>query len=101
MRRRWWRAGDRDRDVPTWQSWLYGRWDDGWRSPWEHKALHDDKVVYFARMLWAGSYTASYSARATTAGRFIRPPAHPEQMYNPGVRGRSDGGRFQVSDAKP
>ena len=95
------RSGDRDRDGPRWQSWLYGRWDDGWWSPWEHKALHDDKVVYFARMLWTGSYTASYVARATTAGKFVRPPAHAEEMYNPGVHGRSDGGKFDVSETKP
>jgi hypothetical protein len=91
-------AGDRDRDGSRWQSWLYGRWDDGWWSPWEHKAIYDDKVVYFARMLWTGSYTASYIARATTSGTFVRPPAHAEEMYNPGVQGRSDGGRFDVSE---
>lgn len=95
------RAGDRDRDGPRWQSWLYGRWDGGWWSPWEHKAIHDDKVVYFARMLWKGSYTASYIARATTSGTFVRPPAHAEEMYNPGVHGRSDGGRFDVAGAQP
>jgi uncharacterized protein YfaS (alpha-2-macroglobulin family) len=89
-------SGDRDRDGPTWQSWLYGSWDDGWWSPWEHWAVHDDKVVYFARKLWKGSYAASYVARATTAGTFVRPPAHAEEMYNPAVQGRSDGGRFGV-----
>ena len=88
--------GDRDRDGPAWRSWLYGSWDDGCWSPWEHKAVHDDKVVYFARKLWKGSYTASYVARATTAGSFVRPPAHAEEMYNPAVQGRSDGGRFEV-----
>lgn len=93
--------GDRDRDGPRWQSWLYGRWDDGWWSPWEHKALHDDKVVYFARMLWKGSYTASYIARATIAGTFVRPPAHAEEMYNPALQGRSDGGRFGVEEKAP
>jgi hypothetical protein len=63
--------------------------------------MHDDKVVYFARMLWAGSYTASYVARATTAGSFVRPPAHAEEMYNPALQGRSDGGRFGVDERKP
>ena len=52
-------------------------------------------------MLWAGSYTASYVARATTSGSFVRPPAHAEEMYNPAVAGRSDGGRFGVTAAKP
>jgi uncharacterized protein YfaS (alpha-2-macroglobulin family) len=96
-------ASERDGDSPLWQRWLYGSWDDGWWSPWEHKAIYDDRVVYFARMLWAGTYTASYVARATTAGNFVRPPAHAEEMYNPGLQGRSDGGRFgvQVAGAAP
>ena len=96
-------ASERDGDGPLWQRWLYGSWDDGWWSPWEHKAIYDDRVVYFARMLWAGTYTASYVARATTAGNFVRPPAHAEEMYNPGLQGRSDGGRFgvQVAGAAP
>ena len=94
-------VGDRDRDGPRWQSWLYGSWEDGWWTPWEHKAIHDDKVIYFARMLWTGSYTASYIARATTSGTFVRPPAHAEEMYNPAVHGRSDGGRFDVSERQP
>lgn len=93
--------GDRDRDGPRWQAWLFGRWEDGWWSPWEHKALYDDRVVYFARVLWKGSYTASYIARATTAGTFVRPPAHAEEMYNPGLQGRSDGGRFGIAAHRP
>ncbi|MFN2567597.1 MAG: alpha-2-macroglobulin family protein [Gemmatimonadaceae bacterium] len=90
------RYGDRDRDGPRWQAWLYGSWDNGWWSPWDHKEIRDDRVVYFARALWRGTYTASYVARATTRGTFIRPPAHAEEMYNPALHGRSDGGVFQV-----
>jgi alpha-2-macroglobulin len=90
------RAGDATRDGPAWQAWLYGRWDDGWWSPWEHKALYDDRVVYSARMLWTGSYTATYVARATTAGSFVAPPAFAEEMYNPGVSGRTGGVRVSV-----
>jgi len=93
-------TGDRDRDGPFWQAVLYGGWDDGHWSPWEHKELHDDRVSYFARMLWTGSYTASYVARATTAGSFVVPPAYAEEMYNPALQGRSGGGRFLV-DLRP
>ncbi len=39
---------------------------------------------------------ATYLARATTPGRFVRPPAHAEEMYNPAVFGESDGGVFTV-----
>jgi uncharacterized protein YfaS (alpha-2-macroglobulin family) len=86
---------------PRWQNWLYGSWDEGWWQPWEHKALYDDRVVYFARMLWKGSYSASYIARATTGGSFTRAPAHAEEMYNEALSGRSDGGRFDVGARTP
>jgi uncharacterized protein YfaS (alpha-2-macroglobulin family) len=88
------------REAPIWHEWLYGAWDNGEWSPWEHKELRDDRVLYFARLLWAGSYNASYIARATTSGNFVRPPAHAEEMYNPALQGRSDGGRFTVAQKK-
>ena len=88
-------AGD-SREGPIGQRWLYGSWDGGWWTPWEHKEIRDDRVLWFARQLWRGSYQASYVARATTAGRFVRPPAQAEEMYNPAVRGRSEGGVFSV-----
>ena len=77
--------------------WGYGMWDAGWWSPWDHKEIRDDRVVYVATYLWPGVYTASYIARATTPGVFMRPPAHAEEMYNPSVSGRSDGGMFTVT----
>jgi uncharacterized protein YfaS (alpha-2-macroglobulin family) len=67
-----------------------------WSGPWEYRELRDDKVRWFARQLTAGTHTVSYLARATSAGKFARPPAHAEEMYNPGVNGRSDGGWFGV-----
>ena len=75
----------------------YGSWDSGWWSPFDHRELRDDRVVYSATLLWPGTYTATYLARATTPGTFIRPPAHAEEMYNPAVNGRSDGGAFLVT----
>ena len=71
----------------------------GWWSPWEHTEMRDDRVLYFARTLARGSWDISYVARATTAGVFVRPPAHVEEMYNPAVHGRSDGGWFTVREA--
>ncbi|HJX88718.1 MAG TPA: hypothetical protein VJ277_14220, partial [Gemmatimonadales bacterium] len=79
--------------------WAYGMWDAGWWSPFDHRELRDDRVVYAATILWKGEYTASYLARATTPGTFTRPPAHAEEMYNPAVYGESDGGRFTVVPA--
>jgi len=91
------RGGDRANPSQSSLPWLYGSWESGWWSPWEHKEIRDDRVVYFARVLWKGSYTASYVARATTAGTFVRPPAHAEEMYNQSLGGRSDGGTFKVA----
>ena len=78
-------------------AWAYGSWDAGWWSPFDHKEMRDDKVVYVATQLWPGSYSATYVARATTPGVFTRPPAHAEEMYNPAVFGESDGGVFTVT----
>jgi len=76
--------------------WYYGSWDGCWWSPFDHRELRDDRVVWVASVLWKGTYTMSYIARATTAGTFKRPPAWAEEMYNPGVNGRSEGGTFTV-----
>jgi alpha-2-macroglobulin len=76
--------------------WFYGSWDAGWWSPFDHREMRDERVVFAATRLWPGSYTATYLARATTPGTFARPPAHAEEMYNPAVFGESDGGVFTV-----
>jgi uncharacterized protein YfaS (alpha-2-macroglobulin family) len=88
------------RDMEAMGTSHFGRWYGGWWSPWEHSEIRDDRVLYFARRLWTGSYTASYVARATTSGRFVRPPAHAEEMYNPAVNGRSEGGTFRVAEGR-
>jgi uncharacterized protein YfaS (alpha-2-macroglobulin family) len=78
--------------------WYYGCWDSGWWSPFDHKEMADSRVLYSATLLWKGTYTMTYIARATTPGVFVRPPAHAEEMYNPAVYGRSDGGVFTVTE---
>jgi uncharacterized protein YfaS (alpha-2-macroglobulin family) len=77
--------------------WGFGRWDSGWWTPFDHREIRDDRVVYSATVLWPGTYTATYIARATTPGIFIKPSAHAEEMYNPAVRGESDAGTFTVT----
>jgi uncharacterized protein YfaS (alpha-2-macroglobulin family) len=79
--------------------WGYGSWDSGMWSAFDHTEIRDDRVVYFARRLWRGRYNATYLARATTSGRFVSAPAQAEEMYNPGVHGRSGGGVFTVRPA--
>lgn len=77
-----------------------GSWDSGWWSPWEHSEKRDDRVTWFARALPSGAYTATYVARATTAGRFIRPPSRAEEMYNAATGGRSEGGIFVITERR-
>ncbi|HET7230459.1 MAG TPA: MG2 domain-containing protein [Longimicrobium sp.] len=89
---------DKTEDTHAWW-WGYGSWDAGMWSAFDHTEIHDDRVVYFARRLWRGSYNATYLARATTAGRFVAAPAQAEEMYNPGVHGRSGGSLFTVRPA--
>ena len=87
-----------EQSAPLWQMAHYGSWAEGWWSPWDHRELYDDRVVFFARVLWAGSYTGSYIARATTPGTFIAPPAHAEEVNNPALHGRTGGGTFVVRE---
>ena len=88
---------DEERRAQTDGPWRYGRWDSGWWSAFDHREIRDDRVIYSATVLWPGTYTATYVARATTQGTFIKPPAYAEEMYNPAVNGRSDGGTFTVT----
>lgn len=58
----------------------------GWWYPWysfDHKQMRDDRMLLFADHLWAGVYTYSYTARATSIGTFVLPPVHAEAMYQP------------------
>ncbi len=93
---RWWRHAGRGQ-LRGARSWI---WDlpgqSVWLSPWAHRAMYDDRAVFSAIYLWPGSYDLEYLTRATTAGRYLYPPAYAEEMYNPGVRGRSAGGHFTV-----
>jgi uncharacterized protein YfaS (alpha-2-macroglobulin family) len=49
----------------------------------------DARVAFYADELPAGGYEWVYLARATTPGRFVRPPASAEAMYEPQVNGAS------------
>ncbi len=68
-----------------------------WRRPWfEHQNLRDDRAEAFASLVWAGVHEYSYTARATTPGTFIVPPAKAEEMYAPETFGRSKTARVLV-----
>ncbi|HZD03355.1 MAG TPA: hypothetical protein VE173_00510, partial [Longimicrobiales bacterium] len=93
-----WRSSLEEARDPS-GAWAFGAWDSGMWTPFDHKEMRDERVVYSATVLWPGTYGATYLARATTAGVFLYPPAHAEEMYNPGVNGRSGGGTFTVRRA--
>ena len=63
-----------------------------WWSDFDHIELRSDRVLLFADQLSPGVYTFTYLARATTAGKFVRVGARVEEMYQPNISGRSDGG---------
>lgn len=93
--------GEGEADTEAGDRWDFGSWDGGWWTPFDHRELRDDRVVYAARVLWKGTYSMSYVARATTPGVFVRPPAFAEEMYNPAVYGRTEGGTFTVKVKAP
>ncbi len=65
----------------------YGWW---WHWNWfDHQNLRDERAEVFTSLLWDGVYDYTYTARATSPGRFVVPPAKAEEMYSPEVFGRS------------
>ncbi len=63
---------------------------DGWWGRWfQHEQLRDDRTEAFTALLPAGTYTYSYTARATTPGMFVVPPTRAEEMYAPETFGRT------------
>jgi uncharacterized protein YfaS (alpha-2-macroglobulin family) len=66
-------------------------------APWrpDYVDLREDRVVAFGAI---GPQTREfrYRIRATTAGRFVVPPAYAESMYDPAAQARSLGGQVTV-----
>lgn len=61
-----------------------------------HHELRDERVLFFADSLPAGTAAFEYLARATTAGDFTRPGATVEAMYEPDVRARTAFDRVRI-----
>ena len=71
--------------------------DRWWRGTWyEHTNLRDERAEAFTTLLWDGVYEFTYTARATTPGQFIVPPAKAEEMYAPETFGRSASDRMTI-----
>jgi hypothetical protein len=61
-----------------------------WNSvAWDHQEMRDDRVLWFADYMRAGSYDLEYQARATIDGSFSVMPASIEAMYEPQIRART------------
>ncbi len=67
-----------------------------WWGSFNHRELHDDRVLLFADQLAAGVHTFTYLARAITPGTFEMPAAHVAMMYEPEVFGRTGSATVEV-----
>jgi len=54
-----------------------------------HQNIRDERVEVFAKSIGVGTFTYSFTARATTIGHFIAPPTKAEEMYTPDIFGHS------------
>ncbi len=77
----------------------YGRGYYGWGWWWfTHTDMRDEKVALFADYLPRGTYEYTYLIRASVPGEFLTIPTTAYLMYFPEVWGRSDGGKFIISE---
>ncbi|HSK01316.1 MAG TPA: MG2 domain-containing protein [Kofleriaceae bacterium] len=69
-----------------------------WRSvAWDHQEMRDDRVLWFADHMRAGTFELEYQARATIDGTFTAMPATIEAMYEPELRARTARARVTVT----
>ena len=65
-------------------------------SLFDHQELRDDRAVFSAQALGAGTYQVSYYLRAAIPGTYNVLPAQVSEMYFPEVWGRTAGEQIQV-----
>lgn len=69
----------------------------GWWWPqFDHEELRDERAVFYATRLPAGTYELRYYLRAAIPGNYQVLPATASEMYFPEVWGRSDGALFTI-----
>jgi hypothetical protein len=85
---RWLRG---DYNAPYW--WEVREYGFGGSARTEQR---DDRVQFFVEQMKPGLHSFTYIARATTVGRFVRPPATVEEMYAPEHFARTAGGMVDV-----
>ena len=60
----------------------------------------DDRVVFYYDSLPKGTFHFFFRARASFSGVFSEPPAEAELLYDPAVRGRSDGAEMRIGPGR-
>jgi hypothetical protein len=68
-----------------------------WWPTFDHKELRDERAVFYASALAAGTYQVRYYLRAAIPGEYRVIPATAGEMYFPEVWGRTDGVLFTVT----
>lgn len=63
----------------------------------DHREMHDDRVLTFVEHMPAGVRHYRYLARATTPGAYLVPPTKAECMYEPEVFGRNAASKLTPS----
>jgi uncharacterized protein YfaS (alpha-2-macroglobulin family) len=77
------------------RGWAYYGWGWWW---FNHSEARDEKVALFADYLPRGTYEYTYLIRASVPGEFLTMPTLAYEMYFPEVWGRSDGGKFTITE---
>lgn len=67
-----------------------------WQRGFEHQELRDERAVFYASRLSAGTYEVRYYLRAAVPGDYRVLPATASEMYTPEVWGRTEGAIFRV-----
>ncbi|MFN2284649.1 MAG: hypothetical protein ACK2UQ_09525, partial [Anaerolineae bacterium] len=68
-----------------------------WAAPFEHCEVLDDRVVFFASEVAAGTYQMTYVLRAVAPGTYGALPAVASEVYFPEVWGRTAGDVIRVT----
>lgn len=61
-----------------------------------YQEIRDSTVSFYIDEMIPGTYEFSFTARCTTPGDFLRPPAHIEAMYEPEIYGTTSLDRVQL-----
>jgi alpha-2-macroglobulin len=84
---------EQDETQPT----LTAERRDWWSFGFDHHELRDERALFYATRLPAGTYELRYYLRASIPGSYQVIPATASEMYFPEVWGRSEGARFIVA----